>query len=267
MGGLLALAGLLFLITALLLFFRGISADVDVKDKLPMIVSSVLLLCYAADLGFFGAMMLVARFKGGHETEVNLIPLVAPTFLFVLFWVGSIVANYWNDSVGWISMIFSAVVLTGYILFFVKPDFAKAEIKGYLLIGVHILALLVIILSMIDTISFMMVGYIFILFVYLAYIVFAFFDVIPLSREAKEEKVEEMKEKAPLEEPVEEKSHSASSNALLTLLCLVAIIAFGAFWIVLGFINVIAAPWNDIALGATAALTILCLRGFSAFKR
>ena len=68
-----------------------------------------------------------------------------------------------------------------------------------------------------------------------------------------------------------QKSHSAWSNTKLTTLCVVTVILFSIVWLLLGLrdklIPVISATVFYIALGVSAALTLLCLIGFNKFKR
>ena len=67
------------------------------------------------------------------------------------------------------------------------------------------------------------------------------------------------------------KSHSTWSNTKLTALCVVTVILFSLVWLLLGLkdkvISLTSGTVFYIALGVTAALTLLCLIGFNKFKR
>ena len=67
------------------------------------------------------------------------------------------------------------------------------------------------------------------------------------------------------------RSHSGWSNTKLTALCVVTVILFSLVWLLLGLrvkaIELVGATVFYIALGVSAALTVICLIGFNKFKR
>ena len=63
------------------------------------------------------------------------------------------------------------------------------------------------------------------------------------------------------------RSHSASSNFLLTLICLLAALAFAGLFLTLGFYSSFAAPLFWVLLLGSGGLLVLSLFLLFAFKR